>query len=582
MPEHTNLQAAVSHPLAKSLTGISGLDEITFGGLPTNRTTLICGSAGCGKTLLALEFVIRGAIDFDEPGVFISFEETPEELTQNLTSLGYDLTSLEKDKKLAIDHIVIERGQIEESGNYDLEGLFVRLGYAIDSVGAKRIAIDTIEALFAGFRNELILRSELNRLFDWLKAKGVTSVITGEQGAGTLTRYGLEEYVSDCVIFLDHRVEQGITTRRLRIVKYRGSHHGTNEYPFLIDQDGIAVMPITSIGLNHEVTRERLSSGVRGLDDMLGGKGFYRGSGVLISGMAGTGKTTFAANFSIETCRRGEKSLFFGFEESLSQFARNMESIGLDFEPWLKEGLFKFEAARPTLYGLESHLVAMYREIESFKPCTVVVDPISTFFGAGSSRDVKSMLMRLMDYLKSHRVSSLFTSLLHDERHLDSTDVGVSSLIDTWILLRTVEMNGERNRALNVIKSRGMSHSNQVREYRFSERGVEMIDVYVGPSGILTGSARLTQEARDRIEREILQVAQNQKRRALERKRIALEAQIASLRAEFEADEEDLEHGIASSSAEIAEQNASRKDFGRLRSHESGEGAPKAPAPEHH
>jgi len=303
-------QSNGARPIEKARTGISGLDEITEGGLPRGRPTLVCGSAGCGKTLLAMEFLVRGATQFGEPGVFVSFEEAPEEIAANVRSLGFDVPALVQQKKLLVDHVRIDRGGFEEAGEYDLEGLFVRLGYAIDQVKAKRVALDTIETLFAGLSNEGILRSELVRLFRWLKQKGVTAVITGERGEGTLTRHGLEEYVSDCVILLDHRVDEQVSTRRLRIVKYRGSTHGTNEYPFLIDLRGFSVLPVTSLGLAHQTHNERVSSGIDALDEMLGGSGYYRASSVLVSGTAGTGKTSLACHFADACCRRGEKVLF--------------------------------------------------------------------------------------------------------------------------------------------------------------------------------------------------------------------------------------------------------------------------------
>ncbi|MGE0527792.1 MAG: circadian clock protein KaiC [Bdellovibrionales bacterium] len=567
MPSRSLHRSQNIQALKKCPTGITGLDEIALGGLPCSRTTLLCGGAGCGKTLMAVEFVVRGIVERNEPGIFITFEESPDELMENVASLGFDLQTLVSEKKLIIDHIQLKRTYMEEDGEYDLEGLFVRLALAIDTIRAKRVAIDTIETLFGAFKNETILRSEINRLFDWLKDKGVTSVVTGEKGQGTLTRYGLEEYISDCVIFLDHRVEEGITTRRLRIVKYRGSIHGTNEYPFLIDRTGIAVMPITSIGLNHQASTERISSGIPKLDEMLGGPGYYRGSSVLISGLAGTGKTTFSAHFSAATCRRGEKSLYFGFEESQSQFARNMRSVGLDFDPWIQKGVFRYEASRPTLYGLESHLVAMYRQIELFSPCTVVMDPLSTFLGSGTSRDVKSMLMRLIDFLKNHQITAIFTSLLHNEHQLESTDVGVSSLMDSWLLLRTFEIGGERNRGLNILKSRGMNHSNQVREFRFSESGVDLIDVYVGPQGVLTGSARVVQEARDRAAARALEKDRERKRLQLNRKRKAVEAQIAALEAELVAQEQDTENELSTQEFNIASEADACEQAGVIRTH---------------
>ncbi|NJD76200.1 MAG: circadian clock protein KaiC [Candidatus Methanoperedens sp.] len=527
--------------LPKCQTGIRGLDEITDGGLPKGRPTLVCGSAGCGKTLLAMEFLVRGAAQYNEPGVFVSFEESSEELVQNVASLGFDLNDLAAQKKMYLDHIRVERSEIEETGEYDLEGLFIRLNHAIDSIGAKRVVLDTIESLYSGLANEGILRAELRRLFRWLKEKGVTAIITGEKGEKMLTRHGLEEYVSDCVILLDNRVEGQITTRRLRIVKYRGSAHGTNEYPFLIDEYGISVLPITSIGLKHDVSNERISSGIPRLDTMLGGEGYYRGSSILISGTAGTGKTSIAATFADATCSRGEKCLYFAFEESASQIMRNMRSIGVDLEPWMKQGLLDIYAVRPTIYGLEMHLVKMYKLVNEFKPKVVIMDPVTNLISIGSETEVKSMLSRLIDFLKASQITALFTNLSHAGGALEQTEFGISSLMDTWLLLRDIEIGGERNRGLYILKSRGMAHSNQIREFLLTGRGIDLIDVYSGPAGVLTGSARYAQEAQDRASELIRKEEIEHRKRELDRRSKALEAQITALRSDLKDAQEEVD-----------------------------------------
>lgn len=550
--------------IQKAPTGIPGLDEVTAGGLPAGRPTLICGSAGCGKTLMAMEFLIRGATEYGEPGVFATFEELPEELTQNVRSLGFDLEDLERQNLLVIEHIHVERSEIEETGEYDLEGLFIRLGFAIDSIGAKRIVLDTLEVLFGGLDNESILRSELRRLFRWLKERGVTAVITGERGEGALTRQGLEEYISDCVILLDHRVNDQLATRRMRVVKYRGSLHGTNEYPFLIDEQGIEVLPITSMGLVHEATSERIPSGVKGLDDMMGGAGFYRGSSVLVSGRAGTGKSSLAAHFAHAACLRGERAVYFAFEESESQVVRNMRSIGTDLQPWIDQGLLMFHAARPTIHGLERHLVTMYKVVRDFKPRVVVVDPITNFLSVGSDEEVKAMLMRLIDFLKAHQITGMFNSLTHG-LDLETTDVGVSSLMDTWLLLREMETNGERNRLLSMIKSRGMAHSNQVRELLLTDEGIELVDVYLGPGGALAGAARLAQEAQERAEAMERQQEVERQQRDLERRRQVLEARIAALRLEFETEEEEIRKRLVQAEAREMRLQDDRIDMARKR-----------------
>ncbi len=480
MYEATEPSSLTVDPLEKAPTGIDGLDDITGGGLPKGRPTLVCGGTGCGKTLFAMEFLVRGASEQGEPGVFMSFEEKSEELAANFASLGFDLDELTASKQLALDYVHIERSEIEETGDYDLEGLFIRLGYAIDSIGAKRVVLDTIEALFSGLDDEAILRAELRRLFRWLKDKGVTAIVTGEQGESTLTRYGLEEYVADCVIFLDHKVSGQMATRRLRIVKYRGSSHGTNEYPFLIDEHGFSVLPITSLGLDHRVSSDRISTGIPRLDAMMGGKGFYCGSSILVSGTAGTGKSSLAAAFVDAACRRGERALYFAFEESSNQIIRNMRSLGIDLEPWEKKGLLRFAAARPTLFGLERHLVTIHKAIGEFKPTAVVVDPISNLMTSASSLEVKSMLTRLIDYLKGKQITAFCTDLTTAASDLEQTEVGISSLMDTWLLLKTIEEKGERNRGLYILKSRGMAHSNQIREFILSDQGIQLLDVYTG------------------------------------------------------------------------------------------------------
>jgi circadian clock protein KaiC len=530
--------------LPKAPSGIEGLDEITGGGLPRGRPTLVCGGAGCGKTLFALEFLIRGATEQGEPGVFVSFEETEPEIAANVASLGFDVRRLEAQKKLLVDWVRVERSEIEETGEYDLEGLFVRLQHAVDQVGAKRVALDTIESLFSALPNPAVLRSELRRLFRWLKDRGLTAVITGEKGNGGLTREGLEEYVSDCVIFLDHRVSEQISTRRLRVVKYRGSTHGTNEYPFLIDEDGIAVLPITSLGLNHTASRDRLTSGIARLDEMLGGKGYFRGSTVLVSGTAGTGKTSVAAALARAACANGERCLYLAFEESAAQLTRNMRSIGIDLEPHVKDGTLRLVPLRPNSQGLEMHLLMIHKAVKAFDPAVVVMDPITNLVANGTTLDARQMLTRLIDFLKSRRITALFTSLTSSGANLEETEVGVSSLIDTWLLLEVIRTGGERNRALTIIKSRGMEHSNQTAEYRVSRRGLEILDTYLGPTGVVTGSARLAREAEDRAAA-LLRDENIVRQQALrESRRKALERRIETLREEFSVEDAELDRAI--------------------------------------
>jgi circadian clock protein KaiC len=460
-------------PLAKVATGIDGLDEITGGGLPEGRPTLVCGGPGCGKTLFALEFLVHAAAR-GESGVFVTFEETEEDILKNAASLGYDVSDLLKRKRLTVEYVRVERSEIEETGEYDLEGLFIRLDHALRSTGARRIVLDTIESLFAGLSNAGVLRAELRRLFGWLKERRITAVITGERGTDTLTRQGLEEYVSDCVIFLDHRVTDQISTRRLRIVKYRGSSHGTNEYPFLIDRRGIAVLPVTSLQLIHKSTSERISTGLDWLDEMFGGKGYFRASSVLLSGGAGTAKTTLASYFIDAACRRGERAVCFQFEESPAQYTRNMRSVGLNLDRWVKKGLLRIHAARPTLYGLEFHLATMHREVDEAEPSIVVVDPLSSFTGA-SFDEVNSMVMRLIDYLKGKNITALFTHLIPGSGASRDVEVGVSSLIDTWILLRNAPPGERGGRHVSILKSRGMAHSLERRSFELTDDGPVML-----------------------------------------------------------------------------------------------------------
>jgi circadian clock protein KaiC len=551
-------------PLAKSATGISGLDEVTGGGLPQGRPTLVCGPAGCGKTLLAMEFLVRGIVQFDEPGVFIAFEESAADLVANVASLGFDLAQLEADGRLVIDHIQVAGPEMEEAGDWDLDGLFLRIGAAIDAVGAKRVVIDTIETLFGAFSNTDILRSELRRLFMWLKARDVTAVITGERGDGTLTRHGIEEYVSDCVIVLDHRVTEQASTRRLRILKYRGSLHGTNEYPFLIGESGVSVLPITSSVLRHSISKDRISTGVGRLDAMLGNGGFYVGSTILVNGSSGTGKSTLAAQFCEAACARGERAMFFAFEESESEIVRNMSSVGIELQQWLDAGLLEFRCARPMLLGLEAHLVAMQKSVTEFDPSVVVMDPISDLLGIGTGADVSALVTRQVDFLKGRGITALFTSL-NSATDPVLADQRIASLVDTWLLVKTREGNGEFNRVLYVLKSRGMAHSNQIREFLLTDHGIELADVYVGPQGVLTGSARQAQEAKERSDGTARSEELEQRRINLERRRESVEAQIRELRRGFEDEADVVSRLLRDGSTGVDDRADQRAEQGRLR-----------------
>lgn len=552
--------------IAKSPTGIEGFDELTLGGLPTGRPTLVCGTAGCGKTLFASTFLIHGARDFGEPGVFVTFEERPKDIASNVASLGFDLDTMVAEEKIAFEHIAVDPAELAEIGDYDLEGLFLRLELAIDSVGAKRVVLDTIESLFSAFSNPAILRAEIRRLFDWLKERGMTTVITAERGDGALTRQGLEEYVSDCVLLLDHRVHNQISTRRLRIVKYRGTAHGTNEYPFLIDQDGFSVLPVSSLGLNHKVFEERISSGIADLDEMLSGGGFHRGSSILLSGVAGSGKSSLAASFIDNACQGGERAIYFSFEESAAQTVRNMRSVGIDLGRWIEDGCLRYIAARPTFYSLEMHLAVMLREIQRFGPSLVVLDPISAFMESGDTLEVQSMLLRMVDSLKSRGITAVFTHLAHDQTRTVTTDAGLSSLMDAWILLLNRETNGEFNREMYLLKARGTAHSNQVREFSMSQSGIRLLPPYLGETGALTGSARKFEEAKARREEAARTQAVARAQAQIEQRRRRAQAQIEAIQAELDADNLELQALVDSerdyrqqAEIDLAEMTRSRK-----------------------
>ena len=561
---HVNSKRVCAIP--KSRTGIRGLDEITEGGLPKGRPTLLCGGAGCGKTVLAMEFLVRGATEFNEPGVFVAFEETDKELTANVSTMGFDLRALVAQKKLFVDYVKVERSEIEESGEYDLQGLFIRLDAAIRRVGAKRVVLDTIESLFGSFSNINILRAELRRLFHWLKAKNVTVLITAESGDGAITRQGIEEFVADCVIVLDHRVKEQTSIRRLRIIKYRGTTHGTSEYPFLIGESGISVLPLSSLKLDHTASTQRISTGIGRLDAMLGGKGFYRGTSILVSGGAGTGKSSLAAHFVQAACERGERSFYMASEQSTDEVVRNMRSIGIDLGPWVKKGLLQFYASRPGAFGLEKHLLEIRDLITRCEPRIVVIDPITNFASVGTPSEVKSMVTRLIDIFKSRHITAMFTSLSTGDETLESSEVGVSSQMDNWLLLRNLESNGERNRGLYVLKARGMAHSNQIREFVLTDDGVQLVDVYVGPSGLLTGSARVAQDARERVEGNERKQQLQRKQLELKQKREQLEEQIAKMRTDCAAQEQAVLDEIHRLEVNQENISAARLDMSRTRS----------------
>ncbi|MBA3285861.1 MAG: circadian clock protein KaiC [Nitrosopumilus sp.] len=538
----TKNQSQKSKPLKKCPTGIIGLDEITFGGLPKNRCTLICGGAGSGKSIFGIEFVIRGAEFYKEPGLFVAFEENEEELNQNITSLGFNIKELIDSNLLVLDYVHIDRAEFKEIGSYNLDGLFIRLSDSIDRFKIKRVVLDTIEVLFGNFTNEIILRSELQRLFRWFKEKNVTVVVTAEQGVNTFSRYGLEEYVADCVILLDNRMHQQISTRRLRVAKYRGSSHGNNEYPFIINDSGISIIAITSIKLDYPVSNKHVSSGIKQLDTMFGDKGFYSGSSILVSGAAGNGKTSIAASFSNGTCELGKKCFYFTLDESVDQIIRNMNSIGIDLSQWINKDLLRFHAINPYTAGLEAHLADIQRLTNEFNPSVVIIDPIANLKILGPLNEVQGILSILVNFFKNKQITTMFTSLVPEEKFGYVVEEGISNLMDTWVFLQYIHGEGERNRGISILKSRGMSHSNQLREVILSDKGIHLQNVYIGQDKVLAGSARLVQATKLEIENSNRESELKHRERQIEITRKSLEAQISALHETLEDAKEEAIH----------------------------------------
>jgi len=538
--------------LKKSPSGIPGFDEITGGGLPQGRSTLVCGDAGAGKTMLGMQFLVRGATEGQEPGVFVAFEETESDLKRNVASLGWDLETLCGERRLAVESVSVSSEEMAEAGQYDLEGLFVRLDAAIRDVGASRIVLDTVETLFGVFTDAHVVRAEFRRLLRWLKDRGITAVVTAERGEEGLTRFGIEEYVSDCVIDLSQGMRGQTTRRHLRVLKYRGSGHGTNAYPFLIGQNGIHLFAVTELGLDFPVFEERISSGIDRLDEMLGGRGFYRGSSILLSGTAGTGKSSISASFADAACARGEQALYISYEEPRLQIVRNMQSIGIDLQKWHESGNLRFHTTRVTTHGLEEHFFLVKGLIEESPPNVVVIDPVSNLLQLGSPEEVKNLLTRLIDFLKSRGITTLVTELITGGHSIEATNTDISSLMDAWLLLRDMESGGERSRVLYVLKARGMSHSHQVREFLLTDQGVSLLDVYAGPEGLITGTARYTQEAQEEAEHKRRLEEIQRKKNELERKRKLKEARLKEIEAELQDEEEKLEQAIREAEEEEA------------------------------
>ncbi|WP_240236172.1 circadian clock protein KaiC [Nocardioides sp. CFH 31398] len=544
--------------LEKAATGIEGFDDITFGGLPRARATIVTGAAGSGKSMFGVEFLAQGARAYGEPGVLLSFEETADELVANAASIGVDLRAMADEGTLVVDSAAGDLDDLVQSGAFDLEGLLLRLAAAIDAVGARRVVLDTVETLFSTLPDETTVRREFARLLRWLKERDLTVVVTAERGQqGRLTRHGIEEYVSDCVVVLDHRVEDEVATRRMRVAKYRGSPHGTNEFPFLISGRGLVVMPLHHDELT-EVSEERVSLGIPELDTMVGG-GVFRGSTIMISGSAGTGKTSIAACAADAACRRGEKALFLSFEEPSGQVVRNMRSIGLDLQHWIDKGLLVVQHMRPAITGLEAHLASLHMILDEHPAEVVVLDAVASLSRGVASYASASAVARDIAMLRLRGATTVLTALAgtHDDPH---TDVSASSLVDAWLLVRNVENDGERNRLLMTIKNRGSFHSNQVREFLLTDDGPRLVDVFVGPDGVLTGSAREQQEARDASTEDARRRDQERRRASIERRREEVEAQIATLRRQLEDELADFADVDDSAADEAADRAAERAD----------------------
>ena len=460
--------------LPKSLTGIQGLDDITYGGIPQNRPTLLVGSIGTGKTIFAMEYIINGITMFNEPGVFMTFEEQTDELQINVTSMGYNLSKLIADNKIYLEHLHIDHREIQATGKYDIEGLFIRIEMAIEKVKAKRIVLDALDTLFIGLDSQ-ILRSEIKRLFFWLKEKKVTAIITSEVGDIFLTRLGFEEVVADCVIELNNRLNNQISTRRLRIVKYRGSYHSTNEYPFMIDHKGITIFPIISEAPQIIVSNERISSGIKQIDEMLDGRGFYVGSSILVSGSAGTGKSSIAASFIKDVCEKKGTALYCAFEEAPNQIKRNMASIGIFLEPYEKSGNLHFYYSRPTLQTLELHFIAIKKLIKQINPSVVILDPITNLMIENINSDIRTMLTRFVDYLKMEQITVLLTATLTvSSLELIQSNEGISSMVDTCIMIQEKNIIDSRRRTLYIMKSRGICNSKKEVEFIITSEGISI------------------------------------------------------------------------------------------------------------
>ncbi len=557
--------------LAKVPTGIEGFDEITFGGLPAGRTTLLTGLSGSGKTVFGMQFLAQGAARYGEPGVLVGFEETEDELITNAASLGFDFANLISAGKLVIDRISVEPDVVVETGRYDLSALHIRIEHAVDSIGARRIVLDGIPALFYGLTDTSAVRIALTRLYAWLKSKGLTALVTAESNT-ELAQHGLGLSLTDCIVVAGERTRENVSTRYLRVAKYRGSAHGTSEYPCLIGSTGYKVIPLTSITVDYEASTERISTGIPRLDTMLGGQGFYRGNSVMVTGGAGTGKSSLAAHLALATCQRGKRCLYFAFEESQEEVMRNMRSIGVDLRPQVAAGLLKFRSSRATMFGLEMHLAMMENEIAAFQPHVVILDPVSNLLSIGSFNEVRAMVSRLVDFLKGRGITSLLTSLSMTDP--PESDVGVSSLVDTWMLLTNFEANGEQTRLLRILKSRGSAHSSQVREFIMTDRGVRLEDVYLGPEGMLTGTARKAQEARELAEADLRLREMERKERQYQQRRAALQAQVAALQAEIEATEVDMEHLRIETEQYEAERTSQREERAHRRWADGDEGEP--------
>ena len=553
-------------------TGVKGLDDVLGGGIPQGHAMLLVGKPGTGKSILSMEYLLHGIELHKENGVYISFEESEKQIISNAASFGWKFEEMVKKNKLAISYIDMQPEQMRTVGDYDLSALILRVKGAIKKVNARRVVIDGINNLLSTFDDERIIRSDLLRLIREIKEVNATIFITGERGHDSWSKMGFEEYLADGLMHLDNRTDGNYQTREIQVVKCRGINHYTGKSPFIINSEGMSIRPLITADFDYKVLKSRVSTGIADIDNMLGGKGLYRGSTVYITGPSGAGKTSISSSFANGACSRGERALFLAFEESSDQIIRNMKSIGLSLDKWVNEKLLYFYTARATTNSLEGHLdniMTMVREVE---PTCVVLDPISAFRPIANENETKLMLIRLNDYLRARKITTVFTALSSDGEYSEHADVQLSSIADTWIVVRIMDYKGERNNVMQLMKSRGMSHSRQMKEMYFTGNGLKLQNVYQGPEGVLTGAARIGQEKYEKLKeaRNVIEIDKNRKK--IERKKSLLEASIEALKHEYEEELEALHAAIEEAEEQNSKIKETRKEIENIESIQSGEG----------